>query len=151
VKPLDNGVFNSKRILTGYVDQPIAIGISRLDHLLNIFITQILAEVFHLDFDFVFVNEPVAVYVENFEDLLEFFLVGTRLDLCLRHHRYELVIVDVAIAVGVDDLDHLLNFTARWIQAQILHDLGEFNWRYPIVAILIEHMKCLLKVCTVQK
>jgi hypothetical protein len=106
------------------VDLAIAIDISLTDHLVDLLIGQLLAEVGHDVAELGSGDETILVLVEHPERLLELFLRVGVLHLA-SHEVEELREVDGAIAVSINLVDHVLKLSLGWILTQRTHDSSQ--------------------------
>merc|ERR1711998_229001 len=126
------------------VDLSIAINISFADHLVDLLVSELLAQVGHHMTKFSCGDETVAVLVEHFESLLDLFLRVRVLHLP-RHEVEELRKVDSATAVDIDFIDHVLELCLSWVLAEGAHDGAQLLGGDRTIAILIKKGESFLE------
>merc|ERR1711924_258558 len=102
------------------VDLAVTVNVRLADHLVDLLVGQLLAEVGHDVAELRRRDEAVAVLVEDAEGLLEL-LLGVGVLHLARHERAELGEVDRAVAVGIDLVDHVLELRLGRVQAERAH------------------------------
>merc|ERR1711924_206524 len=102
------------------VDLAVTVNIGLADHLVDLLVGQLLAEVGHDVAELSRGDEAVAVLVEHAEGLLEL-LLGVGVLHLARHQGAELGEVNGAVAVSVDLVDHVLKLGLGGVLAQGAH------------------------------
>ena len=107
--------------LTFVIDLSVSVDVSLSDHLVDLFVGQLLAEVRHDVPELGRRDEAVAVLVEDAEGFPDL-LLGVGVFHLAGHHGEELGEVDGAVAVGVDLVDHVHELGLGGVLAQGSHD-----------------------------
>jgi len=127
------------------VDLAITIDISLADHLIDLLVGELLAEVCHDVAELGGGDETIAVLVEDLERLLDL-LLGVGVLHLARHHGQELGEVDGAIAISVNLVDHVLQLSLGGVLSQRPHDGSELLGGDRAIAILVEEGERLLEL-----
>ena len=116
---------------------PVAVDVGLADHLVHLLIGQLLAEVRHHMAQFSGGDESVSISVEDLEGFDEFFL-GVGVLHLPGHQGQELGEVDGAVAVGIDLVDHILQFGLSGVLAQGSHDCSQFLRKASLTLVVME-------------
>jgi len=127
------------------VDLTITIHISFPDHLLNLVFGKLFAQIRHNMSQLRRANEPIPILIENLESLPDLLLTVRILHLP-SHHGQKLGEVDGAVTVGVDFVDHVLEFGFGWVLTQGTHDGAELFGGDGTIAVLVEEGESLLEL-----
>jgi len=127
------------------VDSAIAVLVSLSDHLINLIISELLADGGHDMSKLSSRNETVVVTVEHLESLADLLLRVGILHLA-RHHGEELRKVDGAIVVSVNLVDHVLKLGLGGVLAERAHDGAELLGGDLTITILVKEGEGLLEL-----
>merc|ERR1712117_692932 len=130
---------------TFIVDLTVPVNIGFPDHLIHLFIGELLSQVGHHMPELSRGDETVAILVEDAERLPDLLLAVCVLHLP-GHHGEELGEVDRAVAVGVNLVDHVLQLGLSGVLAQGPHHRSELLGGDGAVAILVEEGERLLEL-----
>jgi len=126
------------------VDLAITVGVSFTDHLIDFFVGELFAEVGHDVTKFGGGDETIAVLVKDSECFSDFFLGVGGLHLSC-HHGKEFWEVNGAVAISVNLVDHVLEFSFGGVLAEGSHDGSEFLGGDGTIAVLVEQGEGLLE------
>ena len=127
------------------VDLAVAVDVRLAEHLVDLLVRELLAEVGHDVAQLGGGDEAVAVLVEHLERLLEL-LLGVGVLHLAGHEVEELGEVDRAVAVRVNLVDHVLKFGFSRVLPERAHDGTELLGGDGAVAILVEEGERLLEL-----
>mmetsp|Transcript_54403 Transcript_54403/g.161653 ORF Transcript_54403/g.161653 Transcript_54403/m.161653 type:complete len:210 (+) Transcript_54403:166-795(+) len=127
------------------VDLAVTVNVRLADHLVDLLVSQLLAEVGHDVAELSRRDEAVAVLVEDTEGLLEL-LLGVGVLHLARHERAELGEVNGAVAVGVDLVDHVLQLGLGRVLAERAHHGAKLLGGDGAVTVLVEQREGLLEL-----
>merc|ERR1719217_1112082 len=127
------------------VDLAVTVNVGLADHLVDLLVGQLLAEVGHDVAQLSRRDEAVAVLVEDAERLLQLLLRVRVLHLA-RHEGAELREVNGAVAVGIDLVDHVLQLSLRRVLAERAHHGAQLLGGDGAVAVLVEQRERLLEL-----
>merc|ERR1712057_40607 len=127
------------------VELAITINISLTDHLVDLLVGGLLAEVGHDVTELSSGDEAVAVLVEDLEGLLDL-LLGVGVLHLLSHEVEELGEVDGAGAIGIDLIDHVVELSLGGVLAEGAHDSAQLLRGDGTIAVLVEEGEGLLEL-----
>merc|ERR1719181_1347302 len=127
------------------VDLAVTVNVRLADHLVDLLVGELLAEVGHDVAKLSRRDEAVAVLVEDAEGLLEL-LLGVRVLHLAGHQGAELREVNGAVAVGIDLVDHVLQLRLGRVLAERAHDGAELLGGDRAVTVLVEEGEGLLEL-----
>merc|ERR1712199_141159 len=127
------------------VDLAVTVNVGLAEHLIDLLVGELLAEVGHDVAQLGSGDEAVAVLVEDLEGLLDL-LLGVRVLHLAGHEGEELGEIDGAVAVSVDLVDHVLELSLSGVLAQGAHDGAKLLGGDGAIAILVEEGECLLEL-----
>merc|ERR1719183_2668062 len=124
------------------VDLAIAITVSLVDHVLELLIIDVLAQLLSNASEVAEGDLVGGVVVEQLEHLLDV-LAGVLLAHLARHHLEELVELDGAVAIVVNVGDHLLELLVLDLEAESAHSSLELADIDGTRCIVVEEAECL--------
>eukprot|EP01084_Bolivina_argentea_P181929 314162_1 len=127
------------------VDLAVTVDVGLADHLVDLLVGELLAEVRHDVAELSSGDETVAVLVENAESLLDL-LLGVGVLHLAGHQGQELGEINRAAAVLVDLVDHVLELSLSGVLAEGAHDGAELLGRDGAIAVLVEQGEGLLEL-----
>jgi len=127
------------------VDLTITIDISLTNHLIDLIIGELLAEVRHDVTELSSGDVTVAILVEDLESLLDFLLRVCVLHLA-SHHGQELSEVDRAVTIGVDLIDHILQLSLGGVLTERSHHGTELLCGDVAIIVLVEKRERFLEL-----
>merc|ERR1719478_1408185 len=127
------------------VDLAVTVNVGLADHLVDLLVGELLAEVGHDVAELSRRDEAVAVLVEDAEGLLELLLRVGVLHLA-GHEGAELGEVNGAVAVGIDLVDHVLQLSLGRVLAERAHDGAELLGGDGAITVLVEEGEGLLEL-----
>ncbi|KAG5457844.1 MAG: hypothetical protein BJ554DRAFT_2044, partial [Olpidium bornovanus] len=105
---------------------------------------QLLAQISHYVAQLGGGDVPVSILVEHFEGLLDILFLVWVLHLAA-HHVKKLAELNSAASVGVNLVDHVLEFGFRWILAEGPHHSSQLLGRDRAIAVLVKQRERLLE------
>merc|ERR1719387_2080341 len=127
------------------VDLPITIYIGLADHLIDLFIRELLAKVGHHVPQLRSTDEAVSITIKNLEGLNEL-LLSVGIFHLARHQGQELWEIDCSVPIGIYLVNHVLELSFGWILAQRAHHRTQLLCRDRAVAVLVEERERLLEL-----
>merc|ERR1719506_895979 len=127
------------------VDLTISIDICLTDHLVNLLICQLLAQVGHDVTQLSSRDKPVAIAVKDLEGFNELLLRVCVLHLTC-HERQELREVNGSVTISVDLVDHILELSLGRVLTKGTHDCAQLLGGDGAIAILVEEGEGLLEL-----
>merc|ERR1719482_1117653 len=127
------------------VDLAVTVNVGLADHLVDLLVGQLLAEVGHDVAQLSRRDEAVAILVEDAEGLLEL-LLGVGVLHLARHEGAELGEVNRAVAVSIDLVDHVLELSLGRVLAERAHDGAKLLGGDGAVTVLVEKGEGLLEL-----
>merc|ERR1711924_275685 len=119
------------------IDLAIAINVGLADHLIDLFISELLPEVGHHVPQLRSTDESIAIAVENLESFDELLLRVSVLHLT-SHQRKELWEIDGSIAISVHLVDHVLQFGLSWVLPEGTHHCTQLLGGNGAITVLVE-------------
>merc|ERR1711879_237701 len=117
------------------VDLAIAIDIGLADHLIDLFIRELLTKVRHHMTKLGGRDESVAITVEDLEGLDQL-LLGVGVLHLARHEAQELGEIDSTVAIRIYLIDHVLQLSFSWVLAQRAHHRAKLFGRDSAISVL---------------
>lgn len=130
---------------------PIPVNISLSDHLIYLFVSQLLSQVGHHVPQLCCRNEAIAVPVKDLESLDQLFLGVGILHFSIfetslpSHQGQKLWEIDSAVTIGVDLVDHVLKFGFGGVLSEGSHDSAELLRKGGCTLVVIEPSPFLSK------
>merc|ERR1719195_624702 len=127
------------------IDLSITIHISLTNHLINLLIGQLLAQICHHMTKLSCADEAVSITVEDLECLDKLFF-GVRVLHLACHQGQELREIDGAISISIDLIDHVLELSFGWVLTQGSHHCAQLFRRDGSITIFVEKREGLLEL-----
>mmetsp|Transcript_26522 Transcript_26522/g.70382 ORF Transcript_26522/g.70382 Transcript_26522/m.70382 type:complete len:204 (-) Transcript_26522:20-631(-) len=127
------------------IDLAVAVNVRLTDHLIHLFVRQLLAQVRHHVAQLCCADEAVAVAVEDLEGLDEL-LLGVRVLHLPGHEAEELREVDGSVAIGIHFVDHVLELRLGGVLPQGAHHRAQLLRGDGAIAVLVKKREGLLEL-----
>jgi len=126
------------------VNLAVTVDIGLADHLVDLLIRELLAEVRHHVAQLGSADEAVAIFVKDAEGLLDL-LLGVRVVHLAGHQGQELGEVDCTAAILVNLVDHVLELGLRGVLTEGAHDGAQLLRRDRTIAVFVKERERLLE------
>mmetsp|Transcript_35126 Transcript_35126/g.78178 ORF Transcript_35126/g.78178 Transcript_35126/m.78178 type:complete len:206 (+) Transcript_35126:571-1188(+) len=127
------------------VDLTITINIGLADHLLHLFLGELLAQVGHHMPQLSSRDEAVSILIEHFESLPQLLLLISFLHLAC-HKSKEFREVNGAVAISINLIDHVLQFCLSWVLPKGTHHRPKLLCCNCSICILVEERESFLEL-----